>query len=146
MNIFKKKNIPLPDIRTEAQSPGTEEEHSSPPAPNAEAVLGGLGWYRTQFRRTMQLSLGLVVTLFVCLTVIALLLLNQPKPQYFAATPDLRLAPMIPLDQPLLTQEGLLTWASDTITRSHVARTFSNGAKSWKPCDPTLMTTPTSPS
>ena len=34
----------------------------------------------------------------------------------FAATPDLRLAPLVPLDQPLLTQSGLLTWVSDTIT------------------------------
>ena len=116
MNLFKKKNIPLPEPRMETPSPGIQEEHSSPPAPNAEAVLGGLGWYRTQFRRAMKLSLGLMVTLLICLTAIALLLLNQPKPQYFAATPDLRLAPMIPLDQPLLTQEGLLTWASDTIT------------------------------
>ena len=52
----------------------------------------------------------------VSLAVIALLLLNQPKPRYFAATPDLRLAPLVPLDQPLLTQSGLLTWVSDTIT------------------------------
>ena len=93
-----------------------EEVHASSPAPNAEAVLGGLGWYRMHFRHAMKLALGLTLTLGVSLAVIALLLLNQPKPQYFAATPDLRLAPMIPLDQPLLTQEGLLTWTADTIT------------------------------
>ena len=28
----------------------------------------------------------------------------------------MRLAPLVPLDQPLLTQSGLLTWVSDTIT------------------------------
>lgn len=93
-----------------------EEVHASSPAPNAAAVIGGLEWYRAQFRRAMKLALGLTVALCVSLGVAAILLLNQPKPQYFAATPDLRLAPMIPLDQPLLTQEGLLTWASDTIT------------------------------
>ncbi|MDL2290880.1 DotI/IcmL family type IV secretion protein [Desulfovibrio sp. OttesenSCG-928-F20] len=66
----------------------------------------------------MKLALGLVVTQGISLAVIALLLLNQPGPRYFAATPDLRLAPLVPLDQPVLTQEGLLTWASDTITGS----------------------------
>ncbi len=64
----------------------------------------------------MKLALGLSLALMVSLAVIALLLLNQPKPRYFAATPDLRLAPLVPLDQPLLTQSGLLTWVSDTIT------------------------------
>lgn len=64
----------------------------------------------------MKLALGLVVTQGVSLVIIALLLMNQPGPRYFAATPDLRLAPLVPLDQPVLTQEGLLTWTSDTIT------------------------------
>lgn len=64
----------------------------------------------------MKLALALTVALCASLGVAAILLLNQPKPQYFAATPDLRLAPMVPLDQPLLTQNGLLTWVSDTIT------------------------------
>ena len=50
----------------------------------------------------MKLALGLSLALMVSLAVIALLLLNQPKPRYFAATPDLRLAPLVPLDQPLL--------------------------------------------
>ncbi|MDR3812163.1 DotI/IcmL/TraM family protein [Bilophila wadsworthia] len=90
--------------------------HAEPPAPDAAAVIGGLDWYRAQFHRAMKLALALTVALSISLIVAALLLLNQPKPQYFAATPDLRLAPMVPLDQPLLTQEGLLTWASNAIT------------------------------
>lgn len=89
--------------------------HAESPAPDAATVIGGLDWYRTQFRRSMKLSLCLVAALCLSLAVSALLLLNQPKPRYFAATPDLRLAPMVPLDQPLLTQEGLLTWASNAI-------------------------------
>ena len=111
MNIFKKQKD-APESQEQAQS--VREAHASSPAPDA-AAIGGLNWYRAQFRRAMKLALGLTVTLCASTGVVALLLLNQPKPQYFAATPDLRLAPMIPLDQPLLTQEGLLTWVSDTI-------------------------------
>ena len=120
MNFFHKKTKNNP-VNTQPQaSPATAEVegvndvHAS--SPSTEAVFGGLGWYRTQFRRAMKLALGLVVAQATSIAVIALLLLNQPGPRYFAATPDLRLAPLVPLDQPVLTQEGLLTWASDTIT------------------------------
>lgn len=112
MSIFKKRKD-APESQAQAQS--MKEVHASSPAPDAAAVIGGLGWYRAQFRHAMKLALGLVAVLCASLAVIALLLLNQPKPQYFAATPDLRIAPLIPLDQPLLTQEGLLTWAANTI-------------------------------
>ena len=113
MNIFKKQKD-APESQEQAQS--MKEIHASSPAPDAAAVIGGLNWYRTQFRRAMKLALALTVALCASLGVAAILLLNQPKPQYFAATPYLRLAPMVPLDQPLLTQNGLLTWVSDTIT------------------------------
>ena len=113
MSIFKKrKDVPKP----QEPEQGMNAIHEEPPAPDAATVIGGLDWYRTQFRRAMKLALSLTVALCISLGVAALLLLNQPKPCYFAATPDLRLAPMVPLDQPLLTQEGLLTWASNAIT------------------------------
>ena len=113
MNPFKKQKD-APESQEQAQ--GMKEAHASSPTPDAAAVIGGLNWYRAQFRRAMKLALALTVALCASLGVAAILLLNQPKPQYFAATPDLRLAPMVPLDQPLLTQEGLLTWASNAIT------------------------------
>lgn len=113
MSIFKKqKDAPKP--RESEQ--GMNGVHAEAPAPDAATVIGGLDWYRTQFRRSMKLALALTVALSISLIVAAILLLNQPKPRYFAATPDLRLAPMVPLDQPLLTQDGLLTWASNAIT------------------------------
>ena len=112
MNIFKKQKD-APESQEQAQS--VREAHASSPAPDA-AAIGGLNWYRAQFRRAMKLALALTVALCASLGVATILLLNQPKPQYFAATPDLRLAPMVPLDQPLLTQEGLLTWAANAIT------------------------------
>ena len=113
MNIFKKQKD-APKSQEQAQS--MKEVHASSPAPDAAAVIGGLNWYRAQFRRAMKLALALTVALCASLDVAAILLLHQPKPQYFATTPDLRLAPMVPLDQPLLTQSGLLTWVSDAIT------------------------------
>ncbi len=113
MSIFSKRKD-APKLRE--SEPGMNATHADAPAPDAAAVIGGLDWYRAQFHRAMKLSLCLVAALCLSVAVSALLLLSQPKPRYFAATPDLRLAPMVPLDQPLLTQEGLLTWASNAIT------------------------------
>ncbi len=85
-------------------------------APSSEHVIGGLNWYRNQFRRSMKLNIGLLLALCIGLVIIVFLVLNRPTPQYFAATPDLRLAPLIPLDKPVLTEQGLLNWTADTIT------------------------------
>lgn len=111
MSIFKKRAK-----AQEVQHQNEPGELILQPAQDTATIIGGLDWYRTQFHRAMKLALCLIISLCLCLTVSAMLLLNQPQPRYFAATPDLRLAPMVPLDQPLLTQEGLLTWASNVIT------------------------------
>ena len=92
--------------RPPAQTMSESDAHASFSVHDATGVIGGLSWYRAQFYRAMKLALGLSVALAVSLGVI---------PRYFAATPDLRLAPMIPLNQPLLTQQGLLSWTADTI-------------------------------
>jgi len=106
--MFFKKKTPSP---TEGQ-PQTPE---SPPVYDAATIIGGLGWYRAQFHRAMKMALGVTLALIIALAVIAIQNVNRPKPQYFAATPDLRLAPLTPLDQPVLTQQGLLNWVTETI-------------------------------
>jgi intracellular multiplication protein IcmL len=122
MNFFKKTktappiNHPPQGSPTTAQAEGVNDVHAS--SPSAEAVIGGLGWYRANFHRAIKLALGLVITQAISVAVIALLLMNQPGPRYFAATPDLRLAPLIPLNQPVLTQQGLLNWVTETISNA----------------------------
>ncbi|MDR1777981.1 MAG: DotI/IcmL/TraM family protein [Desulfovibrio sp.] len=109
---FFKKDIPLEE-QAERQN-GPAEKVSVPV--DAEMIIGGIGWYSSQYRRAMKLALALVLGLLSAVAVIAFLVLTRPTPKYFAATPDLRLAPLIPLDKPVLTQQGLLNWVSETIT------------------------------
>lgn len=66
----------------------------------------------------MKLALILGAGLIASVAIIALLILTRPTPQFFAATPDLRLAPLEPLSQPLLTEQGLLNWATETVTQA----------------------------
>lgn len=111
-------HVPSPQPEPEAVSGGEQnvEDTMSLPAPDAQTVIGGLGWYQQNFRRSIKVIIGLTVTTTVLACAIVVMFLNQPKPQYFAATPDLRLAPLTPLDQPVMTQQGLLTWTTDTVT------------------------------
>ena len=121
MNFFHKKTKETPPVNTQPQgSPetakveGVNEVHAS--SPSTDAVFGGLGWYRVQYQRAMKLVLCLVVALCACIAANVLLIVNRPAPRYFAATPDLRIAPLIPLDKPILTQQGLMNWVTETIT------------------------------
>ena len=111
MGFFTKKV--LPEKQPEKQA-GAKE--MSPPAVDAETIIGGIGWYSSQYRRAMKLALALVLTLLAAVAVIVFLVMTRPTPRYFAATSDLRLAPLVPLDKPILTQQGLLNWVSETIT------------------------------
>lgn len=120
MSFFKKKTRPAEETAPPAKNETARAvaEENSLPALDAEAIIGGLGWYRLQYQRAMKLALTLVLALCAALAVIAFLVLTRPTPRYFAATPDLRLAPLVPLDKPVLTQQGLLNWVSETITNA----------------------------
>lgn len=109
---FRKPQTALPLPVTEP----AEEERVSPELYGGEQVFGGLAWYRAQYYRAVKLCFVLGGGLAVSAGIIGVLLYARPAPQFFAATPDLRLAPLVPLDKPVLTQQGLLNWVSETIT------------------------------
>ena len=112
-------HVSSPEPVSEAVSGGEQavvEECMSLPAPDAPTLIGGLGWYQQNFRRSMKALIGMSIAVIVLAVAIIVMFCNQPKPQYFAATPDLRLAPLTPLDQPVMTQQGLMTWTTDTVT------------------------------
>lgn len=111
-----KAALPLPKI-------GTPPEEKDAPSPEpqlygGEQVFGGLSWYRAQYHRAMKLCFVLGGGMALCIAIIAALLYTRPSPRFFAATPDLRLAPLVPLDKPVLTQQGLLNWIAETVTNA----------------------------
>jgi len=110
----------MPAIAREASKMNLDPPpaQETPPAYNAETIFGGMGWYRLQYHRSMKLCLGMTLAVCAALAVIAVMVLTRPTPRYFAATPDLRLAPLVPLDKPVLTQQGLVNWVAETITNA----------------------------
>jgi intracellular multiplication protein IcmL len=126
MSFFNRKTVPA----SPAAKAGTTAESmesiaarvaaakAAAPVADAEMIIGGVAWYRAQYGRAMKLALALVLALCVAVAAIAFLVVTRPAPRYFAATSDLRLAPLVPLDKPVLTQQGLLNWVAETITNA----------------------------
>lgn len=114
--------LPLPLTGEELPLNGRDETsgamQSASPNYDGEKVFGGLQWYREQYQRSMKVNLILGGGLCLSFVVIGLLVMTRPTPLFFAATPDLRLAPLVPLSKPVLTQQGLLNWVTDTITNA----------------------------
>jgi intracellular multiplication protein IcmL len=81
-----------------------------------EVVKLKRNFYRDSYRLV-------VVALLVALLIIAGLvgtvyyqLTHKPTPQYFATTSDGKLIPMIPMDQPNLSDHSLLLWVENAVT------------------------------
>lgn len=90
-----------------------------------KAAAGGSDWVAQQlrfFRRLAHRAIGAAVIsgcLNIFLFVVALgLWFRVPAPRYFAATPQLRLLKMTPLNEPVLSKAGLLNWTAETITKT----------------------------
>ncbi|MBQ9407137.1 MAG: DotI/IcmL/TraM family protein [Desulfovibrio sp.] len=113
-SLFHKNDAPA------SQKNAVENPEPDAPSPlfDGKTVYGGLQWYQAHYRRAMQIAIVLAGGLCLSITVIGALVVLRPTPVFFAATPDLRLAEMVPLDKPVLTQQGLLNWATETVTNA----------------------------
>ena len=91
----------------------------------ATAVVLQESWFRDQYRRTLVILLVISTILVGSLTANVMQFAFDPEPRYFATTNDMRLAELTPLDQPMVSQSGLLDWTVETIT-STFTLDFSN--------------------
>lgn len=76
-------------------------------------------FYRDNYRRVMKLLFVLSVIIVFLLVVIGYLLKNQPTPKYFATTQSGRIIQVIPLNDPMVSSEALLNWASQIATAAY---------------------------
>ncbi len=69
--------------------------------------------------RTLSMALAITLLLLaVSLAVNGVLVISRPAPQYFAATPDLRILPLTPLDQPRISDPALASWAGNAVVET----------------------------
>lgn len=83
-----------------------------------KGVLQNIGWYKRQYQRmTTMFGMACLVAMMSIACNVAQFVM-KPSPKYFAQTPDLRITELRPLDEPYVTQEGLVNWTAETVSRT----------------------------
>lgn len=93
---------------------------------SVEGVASGLEWvrmrnffYRDNYRRVMIAFLGVLLVAVVETFFIIYLVTHRPEPRYFATTQDGQLIPIIPLNEPNITHESLVSWVIRVATKAY---------------------------
>ncbi|MCD8525211.1 MAG: type IVB secretion system apparatus protein IcmL/DotI [Gammaproteobacteria bacterium] len=82
-------------------------------------------FYRDNYRRVMKLLLIMSIVMVILVLILAYLFTHRPEPRYFATTQSGRILRLIPLNQPMLSSEALLSWASQ-VAMSAYTYNFAN--------------------
>ncbi|OGT59803.1 MAG: hypothetical protein A3E85_02065 [Gammaproteobacteria bacterium RIFCSPHIGHO2_12_FULL_45_12] len=75
-------------------------------------------FYRDGFGRVLGIGAGLLVALGVLLSLSVYLYVSRPPPVVFAVEKDWRVQPLVPLNQPYLTEADMLQWVSEVIPKA----------------------------
>lgn len=86
----------------------------------AHWVRAEISWHRTQSRRAVYVALMLAIVTVGLVVINGVLLMERPTPVYFATSSGGRITQLTPLNEPVISQAGLMNW-----TAAAVAKTLS---------------------
>ena len=123
-NLFKKKQIsPLEQEEQEAlkqenlkgnQRQGKVAQQLHCNFRELSEVNVSIDWYRRIFPLIVKLSIVLMILVILSICTNVVMFMQQSEPRYFAATSDFRMKEMVPLNEPLVSQGGLINWLTRT--------------------------------
>jgi len=80
-----------------------------------EVVKNRNNFYRDSYRKLLLMLLMSVLAIIGLIVAVVFLVMSRPSPTYFATTDSGRMIPLIPLNQPNLSDKTLLQWASQAV-------------------------------
>jgi intracellular multiplication protein IcmL len=80
-----------------------------------EAVKLRNNFYRDSYRKLVLALVFLLIIVVGLVYTVIYLIQTEPTPTYFASTDSGRIIPLVPLNQPNLTDQALLRWASEAV-------------------------------
>ncbi|MGD9153602.1 MAG: type IVB secretion system apparatus protein IcmL/DotI [Gammaproteobacteria bacterium] len=92
-------------------------------------------FYRDSYRKVTAALLGAIIIIIALAGIVIFLIVSRPTPKYFATTDSGRIIPLIPLDQPNLSESNVLQWASQALISIysfdflHYQRSFQENRK-----------------
>jgi intracellular multiplication protein IcmL len=72
-------------------------------------------FYRDGFRKLVVILAGSVACIVGLIVIIVILMFQKPEPTYFASTDSGRIIPLVPLNQPNLTDKAILQWSGNAV-------------------------------
>lgn len=102
--------------RTDTQAPAKGRPLRPRIPSGLNRVENDLVWHKELARRLSYALLGVSAVWVVTLILLIWKAFIPVRPVYFAATPDMRIVRLVPLDQPFISNSGLLDWAVQTVT------------------------------
>lgn len=111
-----------------AKQPGAIESEAPPVegrADDDEAVSGLTAvilrndWYKDRYTTVLRSLAVIAIIAAVQAVTIIVLALNKPDPKYFAVDGQGLVVEIVPVDRPLLGNDALAQWASDTARRAY---------------------------
>lgn len=75
-------------------------------------------FYRDSFGKVMLIILSILAAIFFLAGISIYLHLNKPQPITFPVDSEWRVQPLVPLDQPYLSDSNMLQWVNDAIQRA----------------------------
>ncbi len=117
--LNNKKNKLKPNIMQDTQIVSPEHfENNLEIQINAKNPLGGIAWYQKNYYIILKLLTFVIFCLIISIAFSIYLYVTRPKPVYYAVTPDLQVAKLVPLNKPVLSEQGLINWTADVVTSS----------------------------
>jgi intracellular multiplication protein IcmL len=72
-----------------------------------------------ELRWSLLLNVLLAAALLPAALTLAWQALHPPEPEYFATAADGRITPLVPIDEPYVPQEALLTWVAQAVNQAY---------------------------
>ena len=97
---------------------GSEGSESQQMEDSVRSLFERLDWYRKTARRSLVVAtLSMLTSVLFALLAIGLVVFG-PSPVYFAVTKDFRTKQLTPLDQPTMSESGMMNWATQALTET----------------------------
>jgi intracellular multiplication protein IcmL len=76
-------------------------------------------FYRDNYRRLVGILLVMIIVNLLLIGTVIYLLTSRPSPVYFATSPDGRITPLHPLNEPIVTPPELLQWVTEAAVETY---------------------------
>lgn len=125
--VIEKEKVEKVTVEVEKKPQKKKKVEGSTQPRGRRIIVENREYYQKAYFHAIRLCFVIACVLFVSVGANIYQAQSTPQPLYFASDNEMRLAPMVPLSEPQMSQGGLLNWVAES-----VAETFTYDFRNWK--------------